>query len=502
MANYTINFTDPTSTPVNVPAGSVNGPGASAHDTTLRLHGAGYLGWGEAVNENFVRLLENFMGATAPVDPVAGQLWVESKLYYRNTVGEVFYWYDIIPTSPTYQTWVVIAVTSQATAPTGVIGAYWFDTSTSKLKYFNSAYDNAPATWMERSLTEGVGAPVGTPVQQIKLYDANVGGWGSVSSVAISDSLAAPADLRVGSLRYSVVDDALYVWNGIGWDALISSGGGVFTGDLDVGNNNIINLANPVNPTDAVNKQYADTTYVNVSGDTMTGFLTLSGNPSAALHATTKQYVDGLITGGHTHTLANITDAGTAAAANLGVLSANVPTVSSIVGKHTIWVPAAAIIPRVTAGAGVATVETPTNKVSFKTLNFDTGVQEYAQFFVQMPKSWNESTVTVKFVWSHASTAVNFGVVWTAQGVAISNGDPLETAFGATQSISTVGGAADVLYSTSETPPFTISGSPVANDIVVFQISRSVGDVEDTLGIDARLHGVVLYYNTDALTDA
>lgn len=40
-----------------------------------------------------------------------------------------------------------------------------------------------------------------------------------------------------------------------------------------------------------------DSTYVNVNGDTMTGALTLSGDPTAALHAATKQYVDALANG-------------------------------------------------------------------------------------------------------------------------------------------------------------------------------------------------------------
>lgn len=39
-------------------------------------------------------------------------------------------------------------------------------------------------------------------------------------------------------------------------------------------------------------------TPVNKAGDTMTGLLTLSGNPTSNLHAATKQYVDGLIVGG------------------------------------------------------------------------------------------------------------------------------------------------------------------------------------------------------------
>lgn len=40
-----------------------------------------------------------------------------------------------------------------------------------------------------------------------------------------------------------------------------------------------------------------DSSYVNVGGDTMTGFLTLHADPSSAMHAVTKQYADGLAAG-------------------------------------------------------------------------------------------------------------------------------------------------------------------------------------------------------------
>lgn len=39
----------------------------------------------------------------------------------------------------------------------------------------------------------------------------------------------------------------------------------------------------------------ADALYVELAGDTMTGPLTLNADPTVALHAATKQYVDGLI---------------------------------------------------------------------------------------------------------------------------------------------------------------------------------------------------------------
>ena len=35
-----------------------------------------------------------------------------------------------------------------------------------------------------------------------------------------------------------------------------------------------------------------DVRYVNITGDTMTGFLTLSADPTQAMHAATRQYVD------------------------------------------------------------------------------------------------------------------------------------------------------------------------------------------------------------------
>lgn len=49
------------------------------------------------------------------------------------------------------------------------------------------------------------------------------------------------------------------------------------TGILDMGSHKIINLTDPSNPQDAMTLNYANTTYVNVTGDTMTGSLIFSG---------------------------------------------------------------------------------------------------------------------------------------------------------------------------------------------------------------------------------
>jgi hypothetical protein len=170
------------------------------------------------------------------------------------------------------------------------------------------------------------------------------------------------------------------------------------------------------------------------------------------------------------------------------------------VGKHTLYIPASAMIPRITAGAAPGLIETATNKIMLKTLDFDAATAEYAQFSVRMPKSWNESTVNAFMVWSNVSGTGN--VVWGIQGVALSNDDVLDAAFGSAVTVTDGVTAAGDLMQTDQTGNITIGGSPAANDWVVFQVYRAAADGADTLAVDARLHGVVLVYTTDASTDA
>lgn len=171
-------------------------------------------------------------------------------------------------------------------------------------------------------------------------------------------------------------------------------------------------------------------------------------------------------------------------------------------GIHTVYIPASAMTRRTTNGAAAGTVETTTNKIMFDTLDFDTTTQEFAQFGIRMPKSWNESTVTAAFTWSHASTTTNFGVVWALEAVALSDDDAGDAAFGTAQQVSDTGGTTNDVYVTAATSAITIAGTPAAEDWVVFQVKRVPADASDTMAIDARLHGVTLYFTTDAITDA
>lgn len=194
------------------------------------------------------------------------------------------------------------------------------------------------------------------------------------------------------------------------------------------------------------------------------------------------------------------------AAANTLTASAGVLSIEGVVvktaGTETIYFPAGAMISRTTNGAALGMVEMTTNKNMFRTLDFDTTTQEFVQFGVRMPKSWNEGTVTARFTWSHPSTTTNFGVVWALEAVALSDDDAGDVAFGTAQQIADTGGTTNDVYMSSATPAITIAGTPAAEDWVLFQVKRVPADGSDTMAVDTRLHGVTLYITTDAATDA
>jgi hypothetical protein len=188
---------------------------------------------------------------------------------------------------------------------------------------------------------------------------------------------------------------------------------------------------------------------------------------------------------------------GTLATAYLGLA---LESAVAKMGKQTAWIPAGAMMARTTSGAGTGSVETTTNKKMVKTLDFDQSTDEFAQFDIRMPKSWDEGTVTAYFLWSNASGTGN--VVWGLQGVAISDDDALDAAFGTAQTVTDGVTVAGDLMQSAETSAITIGGTPAAGDLVCFQVYRDADNGSDTLAADARLHGVVLIYTTDAANDA
>lgn len=172
-------------------------------------------------------------------------------------------------------------------------------------------------------------------------------------------------------------------------------------------------------------------------------------------------------------------------------------------GRHAVFIAAGSMRPSVTGGcASVAAVASAANQPDIVSLDFDATTQEYAQCYLTMPKSWDEGTVTFAPVWSHAATTTNFGVVFDLQGYAASNDDAIATAFGTAQTSTDTGGTTNDLYMGPESAAITIAGTPAAEDTVFFRLSRVTGSGGDTMAIDARLMGIVLYLTTNADTDA
>lgn len=178
------------------------------------------------------------------------------------------------------------------------------------------------------------------------------------------------------------------------------------------------------------------------------------------------------------------------------------PFAGNAYGRTEIWVPANRITPSATGGcAALATIASAANQPDIQTLDFDTTTQEFAQFSIALPKRWNRGTITFAPVWSHAAAAT-FGVVWELQAVAISNDDPIAVAFGTAVGSTDAGGTTNDVYVGPESAAITVGGSPAVGDVVFFRLARAPANGSDTLNVDARLHGLVLYVNHAAENDA
>ena len=89
--------------------------------TDLTLIGKGYAGFGEKLNENLVKLLENFNNTSAPPNKVQGQLWYDKT----NNQLNVYTGSKFKPVGST---------SNSASAPANAVqGDMWFDTTNTQL---------------------------------------------------------------------------------------------------------------------------------------------------------------------------------------------------------------------------------------------------------------------------------------------------------------------------------------------------------------------------------
>ena len=117
---YTINQTDGTVV-ATITDGTIN------NSTSLTLFGKSYSGFGEALNENLVKLLEHSSSTAAPTAPLKGEIWFDAN---TNQIKV----YDGTSFKPTG------GAKSQATAPTSAsAGDLWVDSDDDQLYLYTGS---------------------------------------------------------------------------------------------------------------------------------------------------------------------------------------------------------------------------------------------------------------------------------------------------------------------------------------------------------------------------
>jgi len=149
--------------------------------TDLTLIGKGYAGFGEKLNENLIKLLENFNNTSAPTNKQQGQLW------YDKTNNQINVY--------TGSKWKPVgSTTNSATQPSNAVqGDMWFDTTNTQLYvYTGSAWTLiGPTTVAGSGVTQFTSeivqdnTGVNTSILKMVANDAVVG---VVSNVAFTPS--------------------------------------------------------------------------------------------------------------------------------------------------------------------------------------------------------------------------------------------------------------------------------------------------------------------------
>ena len=162
---YVINKTDGTAI-VTITDGTVD------NTTSVQLFGKSYSGFGEGLNENLVKLLENSASTSAPTAPLAGELWFDTTTNQLKV-------YDGTSFKPTGGAKVQ---TTQPTSPSA--GDLWQDSTNNQLYFYTGS------AWL-------LAGPVYTTGQTLS-------GW-KIETVTASSVSKVISSMYVGNIRVAVV---------------------------------------------------------------------------------------------------------------------------------------------------------------------------------------------------------------------------------------------------------------------------------------------------------
>lgn len=246
--SYTLKHSDPTKTDIVVDPLTVD------TSTSINLWGRGTTNWGHLEQENFLHMLENFASASAPSNPIEGQLWYDigstpNVLKVHNTslgwvtsngsgygtsypanpnVGDL--WYDtalkilMICTATGPTVWDPIPYASSVKPTNPTIGQFWFDSSTKQLMICTSI---SPIVWSESSLPAAAAVAPTSPVPGQFWYDTGLqtlsywnGTYWENLEGSNNASFSPPTNHPVGTLWYDLTNSLLKFWDGTVWEIL------------------------------------------------------------------------------------------------------------------------------------------------------------------------------------------------------------------------------------------------------------------------------------------
>ena len=169
-------------------------------------------------------------------------------------------------------------------------------------------------------------------------------------------------------------------------------------------------------------------------------------------------------------------------------------------GKHSIWVPSSAMTPLTTNGCSVLTqVEMTAGRPELQVLDFAADADDFCQFTVAFPKSWNEGTVTFQPFWT--VTGTNTGTaVWNLTGISVDDNYAINSGY---PSIAATGakahsGTSNDLNTSPESGALTITNASV-DSVTYFKLSLDTSSSSQTGTV--RLIGLKLFYDINAGND-
>ena len=319
--------------------------------TSLTLVGKNYPGYGTFLNQNVVRIVENFANGSSPTGPLPGQLWwdTSAKLIKINTAT--------IKGSASQAFKPLATMSASATAPNNpVTGEQWWDTGNLQLKVYNgtswttvgpaatSATGNSgaipdtivatspSATYVvlkmyvdnilvalyskESSFTTAVtGFSTIKPGLNLSTALANNGFQGNATAALnmIVSGATVPASSFLRNDQSGTVNGSLSVTNDTGLKAGVASD---FEATISSGDVTLRNVTNNKDLILSVKKATVNTPFL--KGNATSGLAEMYANPTAAMNGftvATKNYVDTVLGGGtgvttfaaHVNPSANVT---------------------------------------------------------------------------------------------------------------------------------------------------------------------------------------------------